>query len=87
MNKLILLCLGSLVDAQERNLQIDITPGLQVDLPNISSDAFISTGFLQEMMKTEIDLEGNEHKELWLEVQWKSGGEKMYDQYQVQNYL
>ena len=39
------------------------------------------------MMQTEIDLEGNEHKELWLEVQWKSGGEKMYDRYQTQNYL
>ena len=81
MNKLIVLCLGSMATAQERDLQIDITHGLQVDFPNIRSDSFISTGFLQEMIKTEIDLDGNEHKELWLEVQWKSGGEKMYDRY------
>ena len=38
-------------------------------------------------MMTEVDLDGSEHKELWLEVQWKTGGEKMDDYYWVQNYL
>ena len=68
MNKLITLGLASLATAQERSLQIDITPGEQIDFPTIGSDSFISTGFLQEVMITEVDLADNEHKELWLEV-------------------
>ena len=53
----------------------------------ITVDDLVSTGYLQEVLITEVDNDGNEHKEIWLEVQWKTGGEKMNDRYQVQNYL
>ena len=57
-----------------------------MEFPVATDGDTTSEGALREYMMTYEDAEGIEHKEVWLELKWRTGGES-YGNYWIQTYM